>query len=100
MFITPITPMGQLSGLTMGSIEPEKKSGAFPFQQIFENAIQNMKETEAVSNNDAAFLATGDIDDLHTLGINATKAYLSERLVVELRNRAMEAYSEVMRINL
>ena len=100
MFITPITPLGELGGLKMiRPIEPERKIGALPFQEIFKTAIENVKETDRVTNSDTAYLAAGETDDLHTLGINATKAYLAERMVVELRNRAMEAYSEIMRIN-
>lgn len=103
MFITPITPMiplGQISGAKQVSANEGTNGNLAPFQEIFSNAIQNLKETEITSNNDTELLASGDIDDLHTLGINATKAYLAERLVIEMRNRALEAYSEMMRINL
>ena len=100
MFITPITPLGQLGGNQVTAASPPAGQNGLPFKEIFSTAIQNLKETEIVSNNDTALLALGDIDDLHTLGINATKAYLAERLVVELRNRAMEAYSEIMRMNM
>lgn len=99
-FITPITPLGEISGLRSLQDDLPQKGNEQPFKDIFNAAIQNLKDTEIISNNDTAQLALGDIDDLHTLGIDATKAYLAERLVVELRNRAMEAYSEIMRINL
>ena len=100
MFITPITPLGQLSGNQQATASPPMTGNELPFKEIFTTAVQNLKETEVISNNDTALLALGDIDDLHTLGINATKAYLAERFVVELRNRAMEAYSEIMRMNM
>lgn len=99
-FITPITPLGEISGLRPMQSDQQRKGTEIPFKEIFSSAIQNLKETEIISNNDTAMLALGDVDDLHTLGIDATKAYLAERLVVELRNRAMEAYSEIMRLNL
>jgi len=100
MFITPITPLGQISGLKTIQTEPEKSGNGLPFKEIFTTAIQNLQETEIKSNNNSALIALGAIDDLHTIGIDATKAYLAEKLVVELRNRAMEAYSEIMRINM
>ena len=100
MFITPITPLGELSGLKTIQPEQEKSGTELPFKEIFTTAVQNLQETEIISNNNSALLALGDVDDLHTIGIDATKAYLAERLVVELRNRAMEAYSEIMRINM
>ena len=100
MFITPMTPLGEISGLKPIQTDQAKSGNEVPFKEIFTTAIQNLRETEVVSNNDTALLSLGDIDDLHTLGIDATKAYLAERLVVELRNRAMEAYSEIMRMNM
>ena len=100
MFITPMTPLGELSGLKTVHPEQVRRGTDLPFKDIFTTAIKNMQETEATSNNNSALIALGDIDDLHTLGIDATKAFLAERLVVELRNRAMEAYSELMRINM
>ncbi|MCL1808159.1 MAG: flagellar hook-basal body complex protein FliE [Clostridiales bacterium] len=100
MFITPMSPLGEISGFHAEQPNPQAGPAGLPFKEIFSTAIQNMKETEIISNNDTALLALGDIDDLHTLGIDATKAYLAEKLVIELRNRAMEAYSEIMRINL
>jgi len=95
-----MTPLGELSGLKTMHNEPETNSNELPFKEIFTTAIKNMQETETTSNNNSTLLALGDVDDLHTIGIDATKAYLAERLVVELRNRAMEAYSEIMRINM
>lgn len=102
MFITPISPMLPMDEtLIKGTAATEGAASAgSTFQQIFQNAIQDMKDTQAVVDQDTHLLATGQIDDLHTLGIDTTKAYLAERLVVEIRNRALDAYSEIMRINL
>jgi flagellar hook-basal body complex protein FliE len=100
MFITPITPLGQLNGNQVTATGAQVNGIDIPFKEILDTAVQNLKETEAVANNDSTLLALGEIDDLHTLGINATKAYLAERFVIEIRNRAMEAYSEIMRMNM
>lgn len=101
MFITPMKPMSSLDDSLLNGQKPEVPGGqGGTFQQIFNNAIQDMKDTQAAVDRDTQLLATGEIDDLHTLGINTTKAYLAERLVVELRNKAIDAYSEIMRISL
>ena len=44
-------------------------------------------------------LATGQLDDAHTLPIAESKAALSLDLLISLRNKAMESYSELMRMN-
>lgn len=98
MFITPIQSMK----LFQTEAQPEASPGgaASPFQDLLQNAITNMVQTEQKTAENTSALASGSIDDLHTLGIDSTKAYLAERLVIETRNRAMDAYSELMRINL
>ena len=45
-------------------------------------------------------LATGQIDDAHTIPIALSEAQLSVDLLVQLRNKAVEAYNELMRISL
>jgi len=100
MFITPMQPLNGMGKISELETEKVAVSGSTPFKSIFENAINNVKETEDQVARDTEALALGDVDDLHTLGINSTKAYLSGRLLVEMRNKALDAYSELMRINL
>ena len=49
---------------------------------------------------DAVALATGKSDALHNITINAAKADLAITTVVSVRNKALEAYNEIMRITL
>lgn len=98
MFITPIRPMELFQAASPAEANPA--GGASPFQDMLQNALTNMVQTEQTASENTQALASGSIDDLHTLGIDNTKAYLAERLVIETRNRAMDAYSELMRINL
>lgn len=98
MFITPIRPMELFQ--TVAPSEATPIGGVSPFQDMLQNALTDMLQTEQQSAENTKALASGSIDDLHTLGIDNTKAYLAERLVIETRNRAMDAYSELMRINL
>jgi flagellar hook-basal body complex protein FliE len=45
-------------------------------------------------------MATGQLDNPALLTIASTKAQLSVDLMVQLRNKSMEAYNELMRVNL
>ena len=71
-----------------------------PFKSIFLDAIEDVKETSNQVNIDAERLATGKSDNLHQYSIDITKAQLSLEMLVELRNRALEAYNEVMRMGI
>ncbi len=45
-------------------------------------------------------IATGQSDDLHTLMIDTAKADLALSTLVQVRNRALESYNEIMRMSL
>ena len=45
-------------------------------------------------------LASGQAPDLHSVTIAAEKATLSFQLAVQVRNKALEAYQEIMRMQL
>ena len=70
------------------------------FKDIFQKALDNVIDTEKEVQKEQYLLATGQTEDLHNLTIAATKAQLSVDLMIQLRNRAMESYNEIMRINL
>lgn len=70
------------------------------FRGIFENAIQDVRDTESNLQTQQYLLATGQIDDPHTVQIAASEAQLSTSMLVQLRNRAYEAYNELMNIGM
>ena len=69
---------------------------AIPFQDMFTNAVNNVKATDAELNEEIYKLSTGQTDDLHNITIASAKASLSVDLLVELRNKALEAYKEII----
>lgn len=99
MFIKPMNPISSLDQLE-GLKKPETQNSGYMFKDIFEEAIQNVIETDKEVQKEQYLLATGQSEDLHNLTIASTKAQLSIDLMIQLRNRAMESYNEMMRINL
>lgn len=99
-FITPIQPLK----FGVGGITADKSSiieeGTALFKDVFSDAIQNVKDTQKNLEDKQYLLATGQIDDAHTVPIAAAEAQLSVDLLVQLRNKAVEDYNELMRISL
>jgi len=62
--------------------------------------IEQVNTTDAAAKEGAIKVATGQSDDLHTFMIEAAKADLALQTLVQIRNKALEAYSEIMRITL
>ena len=70
-----------------------------PVTDIFGAAVQSVKETDAEKTQMEYLMATGQLDNPAALTIASTKAQLSVQLLVQLRNRALDAYNELMRIS-
>lgn len=77
-----------------------QQSAQVPFKSVFEDAIKDVISTDNQVNVDAEMLATGKSDNLHQYSIDIAKAQLSIDLLVGLRNKALESYSEIMRMSL
>lgn len=95
-FITPIQIADSLESLRASQSVQGTDTGAF--KGILENMINNVKETDANHERQEYLLATGQIDDAHTVTIAAAEAQLAVDMLVQLRNKAVDAYNEIIRI--
>lgn len=76
------------------------QGGEALFKGVFQDAINNVKETENDLVNKQYLLATGQIDDAHSVMVASSEAQLAVDMLVSLRNKAMDSYNELMRISL
>ena len=70
------------------------------FADIFQAAVENVKETERVKNDAEYRLATGQMDNPAEMSIASSQWSMSVNLLIQLRNKALDAYNELMRISL
>ena len=97
--ITPIQPLFPIGGEQPA--EQVKGSTALEsFGGIFQSAVDAVKETDAEKTQLQYLMATGQLDNPAELMMAGSKYELSVNLLVQLRNRAVEAYNEIMRISL
>lgn len=103
MFIEPMIGFSQVSEKQNDFFKvPEQaigQTGNNAFKDIFMSAINDVKTTEDELAKAEYLFSTGQLDDPHTLTIASTKAQTSVDMLVQLRNKALEAYNEIMRIN-
>lgn len=99
MNIIPISSMAMLQDSPLVTKSAGTTGEGIPFQNMFAKALQNVEETQAQKDADSVALALGEVDDLAAVQINSQKATLAVQMVVELRNRVLEAYNEIMRVN-
>lgn len=101
-FITAIQPIRLWGGIEgINSVDKvQGQAGVNAFKGIFEDAVTNVRKTDEDLVNKQYLLSTGQIDDAHSVMIAASQAQLSVDMLVSLRNKALESYNELMRINL
>lgn len=102
LFITPMNMPQGIGSITGDAISSRRvfEGGESLFQGIFENAIQNVRESEMDLAQKQYLLATGQIDDAHTVPIAAAETQLAVDLLVQLRNKALEAYNSLINIGI
>ena len=77
------------------SREPEK-SFAATLKQFVKGVDQQVKHADTMMRE----FAVGKRADLHNVMIEAQKADLSLRLLLRIRNKLVEAYQEIMRMQM
>lgn len=80
-------------------VENAKSASNLPFKDMFETALKNIDEADAQKAQDTIALAMGEVDDLAAIANNSLKAEVALQLLVQLRNKALDGYQELMRIN-
>jgi flagellar hook-basal body complex protein FliE len=70
------------------------------FKNYLLNSLSEVSGAEGAAQDDVLSLAMGTTDGLHNITINAAKADLAIETMVSVRNKALDAYNEIMRITL
>jgi len=82
------------------AVQPTKgaEKGAGDFGSVVVNALEGLQATQNNADNLAVKAATGDLNDVHDYMIAASEASLATEFTVAVRNRAVEAFNEIMRM--
>ena len=101
MEFTPITPIQPLfEAAPSQSAQGGRNAGATLFADVFQSAIDNVRQTNQTQVDLEYKLATGQIDNPAEGTLAITKATDAALLLMEMRNKALDAYNELMRISL
>jgi len=70
------------------------------FGELLEEAFDAANKAQWDAERAAQLLATGELEDFHQATILAEKANLSLQLMIALRNKVIEAYQEISRMQI
>ncbi|PAF53717.1 flagellar hook-basal body complex protein FliE [Helicobacter sp. 13S00482-2] len=84
-----------LSGVSTSS--PVKSGDSGEFSKLLKKSIDELNQAQETSDKALADMASGQIKDLHQAAIAIGKAETSMKLMLEVRNKAISAYKEILR---
>jgi len=97
----PVSPAGAtstLAGATGTSAGAAGATNGAEFASALAHGLESLQATQSKADGLAVQAATGDLTDVHDYMIAATEASLATDLTVAVRNKAVEAFTEIMRM--
>jgi flagellar hook-basal body complex protein FliE len=99
ILIGPLNPNLQVPEVRVQQGRGSEKEGT-GFGEILKDAISTVNELQRQSDQEIQKLMTGESQDLHTTVIAMQKADLSFQMMMQVRNKIVQAYQEIMRMQL
>ncbi len=106
MSISSINSIGgnvlkEINGLSKSTVSLDSSNktedAGKSFMDTIKDSIKNMEETQVDANNKVTSLIGGEESDLAAVIISAQKAEINMQLTLQIRNKLIEAYQEIMR---
>lgn len=101
---TPIDRLGALppvkpvAGLGPAGAAQNAATAGPSFAETLQQALATTNALQVEAGQQAELLAAGLVDDAHAVTIAAERASLALQLTVAVRNKALEAYQDIMRM--
>ena len=95
---SPAAGVGWVTGV--GSTTGVEGAAGADFSQILSQGLQNLEGLHDRADQLAVQAATGDLTALHDYTITATEAGVATQLTTAVRNKALEAFQEIMRMSI
>lgn len=84
--------------MTLQNSNNNTSNAPVDFSKYIKSALDSVNskylEADAITNS----LVTGDAQDIHTVMLATEEARLSLELATEIRNKILDAYNELMRV--
>jgi len=98
--IENLAPIAAASDLALPSLSAARGSAPTDFSAWLTRELDTVNQKLLVADTQLRKLAVGEATNIHETMIALETAKLSFELVVQVRNRLMEAYQDVLRMQL
>lgn len=88
--------------LKMQSVREEQKAekGTLPFSEFLKQAVYNVSDSQKYVEQLNERMMAGKLDNLHEVPIAAEIANINFLTLVNVKNKVMDAYREILRIQI
>ncbi|SHJ43084.1 flagellar hook-basal body complex protein FliE [Tepidibacter formicigenes] len=89
--------------LTIGSIEKQnnnQKEKSISFKDFLKENIYFVSDMEKQANDMNLKFMSGEVENIHDVMIASQKADISIQAFIQVKNKIMDAYKEIMRIQI
>jgi len=97
-----ISSIGSVAGVSgtsaLSSISGTHAANATSFASELGGAVDNLQQLQSTSNRLAIQAVTGNLSDIHNATIASTRAQVTLELVAAVRNKGVDAFNEIMRM--
>lgn len=80
--------------------EAQQTRPSASFSDIFTSLVSQANDQYEIAEAGTQSLLAGETDDLAKVMIDSTKAEMSLNMVIQVRNKVLDAYNEIMRMSL
>ncbi|WP_104526390.1 flagellar hook-basal body complex protein FliE [Blastococcus atacamensis] len=87
-----------VAGSTRGTPAAEGADGGFA--AVLAASFDKLQATQAVTSDLAVQAATGDLKDVHDYMIASAESGVATEMVVTIKNQAVAAFNEIMRMQI
>ena len=97
-----IPAIGPVSGVTgtgyVNAVQGPAGTDGSSFGSALAGAVDNVQSLQSTSKDLAVQAVTGNLDDIHKATLAATRAQVTLELVSAVRNKGVDGFNEIMRM--
>jgi flagellar hook-basal body complex protein FliE len=97
--INAIGPVGESGFVNKPKSTAAPQSGV-SFKETLSNYLSDVNEMQVKADTSIKKMVAGEITDVHQVMTSVEQANTAFNMMMELRNKVMDAYQEIMRIRL
>ena len=99
MAIQSIGTNSILNNLNISNTTEEKTNGT-SFSNVLSDALSKVNDSEVNANNKIESLIKGEAVEMHEVMLAMQESVLSLQALIEVRNKTVEAYQEISKLQL